>query len=92
MFYALIVKSVPENIIGRKRRRLEEKALLKPREVVIDGDLFLDEFSKLSLVDQFNHLKPFIPAGWRPIDFKDRVDSNLKPISTTPVDYNELNS
>jgi hypothetical protein len=68
-FRALIVKQVRYELSGRQRRRAERASEKKSKWVTVRG-MRLDEFSRLSITDQFIHLRGFIPDGWRPLRFE----------------------
>lgn len=73
-FYALICPVEKEKVkSARNRRRRESKLLSKARTMRIDG-MSLDLFGKLSVTNQFLHLRKFIHEGWRPVDFKPQVE------------------
>ena len=72
-FHALIVPVPREkHSSARNRRRREAKLLGQAREIEIPG-LSLTDFNALSVSKQFVHLAKIIPAGWRPVDFKEKV-------------------
>lgn len=72
VFYALIVPVPAEkNSSARNRRRREAKLLDKAREIPITG-MFLTTFNGLSMTEQFAHLYPQVPTGWRPVSFKEK--------------------
>lgn len=74
-FYALICPVEKEKVKSARNRRRESKLLSKARTMRIDG-MSLDLFGKLSVTNQFLHLRKFIPEGWRPVDFKPQAGVN----------------
>lgn len=70
-FHALIVPAPKESYSSARNRRRREAALLRQaREIRITG-MTLADFGKMSVTDQFLHLRRFVPEGWRPVDFKE---------------------